>query len=80
MIFKLTTSGHYYNEPEMRELEKLGFTFKRAPSDAYRPWVRDVGVATVSFSTLEELMLFQQQVGAIILDGDEIEIYDDYRE
>ena len=93
MKFSLRTSGSTYQDGRYKkQLEKLGFTFK--PHDEeynalyqqirkskkqmfHMDWEQDV---IVELNTLEDLLQFQKKFGPIILNGNSIEIYDDYRE
>lgn len=78
MKFNLRTSGVFYqNSDTVSRLEKLGFEFE--PSD-YKEFIITDKRPEIEFSSLEELVSFANEHGEIIVMGDTIEIYDDYRE
>ncbi len=83
MKFKLTTTSFYYRKRDVNKLKKYGFAFefigKNEKYFVKTPWKR-VNNPSIEIATLEDMTRFQRKVGAIILNGDEIEIYDDYRE
>lgn len=73
MKFNLTTVKYRYEPKEIPDLEKLGFEF-RADGTMEKDEV------SIEFSTLEELAEFSKKWGALIIDGEDITIYDDYIE
>lgn len=78
MKFNLRTSGVFYqNSDTVSRLEKLGFEFE--PSD-YKEFIITDKRPEIEFSSLEELISFANEHGEIIVMGDTIEIYNDYRE
>ena len=83
MKFKLSSSGAFYRPEEAKELESLGFTFKTTKeiygTFRHAEFYKD-GESEVEINTLEELLQFIKRVGRVVIDENEIEIYDDYRE
>ena len=81
MRFTLSTSGDYYYDSDAKKnLEKIGFKFKPTTFLKYE-YVIDYNVdPIIEFKTLEELVEFSKEWGEIILIGNKIEIYNDYRE
>jgi len=79
MKFKLKTTGYFYpKETDRRRLGKLGFTFIKGGSYGYHiDWE---SVPEIEINTINELMEFIDIHGDIIISGDGIEIYDNYRE
>jgi len=85
MKFIITTTIHIYTHleelKEMEELKKLGFKFENLigrfgwTKNAYKiaPIIKEI-------SSLEELINLTEKYGKIVLDGNEIEIYNGYRE
>jgi hypothetical protein len=74
MIFKLQTSSYFYSE-EQEDYKELGFTFT-----PYETGFIMEGEPTITLSTLEELVEFEETWGHLVFKGDTIEIYDGYRE
>ena len=78
MRFKLTTSGYFYDKKDYRnKLKALGFEFEPSDHRCFRITDKDV---FVDFETLQKLIDFSSEWGEIIVCGDQIEIYDNYRE
>jgi GT2 family glycosyltransferase len=77
MKFMLATSGSFYNkEPYRKELEGLGFTFRKGEFG----WCINNKDTFIELNSLDELMAFVGKWGEIVLFDGRIEIYDDYRE
>jgi len=80
MKINLSTVGLYYTIEDAKKLEELGFKFddngfsKRL---CKRIITRSV---EINISSLEELLEFSKKWGELIISGNEIIIYDDYRE
>lgn len=80
MKFNLSTVGQFYTVEDAKKLEELGFEFddngfsKRL---CKRMITRSV---EINISSLEELLEFSKKWGELIISGNEIIIYDDYRE
>lgn len=76
MKFNLSTTGYFYNnKEEIDSLKELGFSFEQ-----HKQEYAISGNPTIEINTLEELVEFSKKHGHIILDGNNIEIYDNYRE
>ena len=83
MKFTIKTTGDWYSRTDAEKLEHLGFKFRDDPYDATRPCYKITDLTdapTIEFETLKELVAFSTRWGAIVLTGNEIEIYDNYRE
>jgi hypothetical protein len=88
MKFKLNNSKSFFNkddEDEMRQmknLEEIGFKFKEDGNEYYKkPHFYNVTEKlTIEIDTLDELMAFIEKFGSVVIDKEEISIYDDYRE
>lgn len=88
MKFHITTAGRYYTESQAEKLEKLGFKFTFKPNNLIfnpRKYLinKDIeinNVVEINIATLDELVLFSNEWGSIIISDGKIEIYDDYRE
>lgn len=78
MIFKIKTSGSFYdNEENRKKLETLGFTFRL--SETVKRWMIE-GEGRKEINTIEELIEFEKEWGTIIFSDGLIELYDDWRE
>lgn len=85
MKFRLDTAGIFYTPEKAEKLAKLGFRFeldehkRRGEGTLYKDYEHEV---FIEISTLEELLAFSLEWGAVVLSPKdmEIEIYDDYRE
>lgn len=78
MKFTLSTSGIFYPDKAKREkLEEIGFTFK--PSNYKEFTITDIE-PEIEINTIDELIQFTAKYGEIIVMGETIEIYDNYRE
>jgi len=77
MIFKLQTSSYFYSE-EQEDYKELGFTFTPYETGQFA-FIME-GEPTITLSTLEELVEFEETWGSLVFMGDTIEIYDGYRE
>jgi len=83
MKFKLTVTGNAYRDIEsVSLLEELGFTFGNPDRRGdYLYWYIHNRESEIEIDSLEDLIEFQSKVECeIILDGNTIEIYNDYRE
>ncbi len=86
MKFLLKTTAYRYSREEADKLLKYGFTFSELSTTGTSPKNKsDVliinGKPSIEFNSLDELIAFQRSIGnSIIIDGDEIEIYNDWRE
>ena len=82
MKFKLTTSSHRYDSNSVEKLKTLGFTFQNRlmylGEELVQERVEDE--IEITFETLEQLIAFSDVWGELIVCGNRIEIYDDYRE
>lgn len=76
MKFKLSTSGRFYHKDSQKALKKLGFVFR---GTKYGDVISD-HMPEIEFNTLDDLIKFSDEWGELIVHGDEIEIYDNYRE
>ena len=86
MKFKLTTSESFYTKQQMEELLPLGFKFKKLDTihthnkrRYHLPNWHDE-MPSIEINSLDELHSFADKYGPIIIDGNTIEIYNDYRE
>lgn len=79
MKFTLTTTGYFYtDEDQIEKLKGLGFEFTQ---DALlNIFEIKEGSKEIEINSLEDLVKFTENYGEIILNENEIEIYDDYRE
>ena len=80
MKFDLSTVGYFYTVEDAKKLEELGFQFDNNGYDkrlCKRIITRSV---EINISSLEELLEFSKKWGELIISGNEIIIYDDYRE
>lgn len=81
MKFKLTCAKFLFTKDEAKKYETLGFTFEDHKY-YYRPgpWKKKIiedPDLTIEISTLEELLVFQEEWGDFVLLGDSIKLYDD---
>lgn len=75
MKFILNTSGRYYHDiQDIEVLEKLGFTFVKNKNGYLIN-----GNPEIEINSLDELILFGNVHGEIIISDGRIEIYDDFR-
>lgn len=82
MKFNLSTSRTFYeNKEQMQTLTQLGFTFEPY-KDTYssEDQFEIAGDPVIEINTIHELMDLFEKVGEVIIHGDWIEIYNDYRE
>ena len=84
MKFNLSTSESAYNDKDKKQLEKLGFVFKKQSSYTDETGYID-GYIIIEINTLEELLEFQKNYGRLVISGSSedglwLEIYDGYRE
>lgn len=78
MKFNLKTTAYLYKGEEVKELQELGFEFKKSDmKDKF--YIKDK-LVEIEVTSLEELISFIKKYGQIILDENSIEIYNDYRE
>lgn len=84
MKFALTMSEIYYSVAQVDKYKRLGFEFvapkPMLPTIPGRPWWIMEKAVEIELTTLEELMAFVQEWGAIVLSPGKIEIYNQYRE
>lgn len=83
MKFKLETAGIFYTAEEKERLEKLGFSFEKNEPPSYlkeTPWSKTDIDVFIEFKTLEELIVFIREWGSLVIDEEEIIIYDGYLE
>jgi len=80
MKFHLSTSGYFYKRDRIKKLEKLGFTFRNYGAKHCDDTLIICDEIDIEFNTLEELIEFTSEWGGCVIDGDSIEIYDNYRE
>jgi hypothetical protein len=88
MKFKLSLTGNFYKENEIKKYEELGFEFEKLDGvflgdthklidlDENGEWL----VSEIEINTIDELIKFVEKYGKIIFWNDKIEIYNDYRE
>jgi hypothetical protein len=74
--FDLNLAKHY-NGLKWKE---RGSEHTVLPNGNIKRRLEDSPYWTIEINTLEELIALSEKYGEIILDGDSIEIYDDYRE
>lgn len=93
MKFIVTTTKSYFSKREAKKMEKFGFQFKLRPKyedfdlkevsywhKIGEPYER-INKPEMHFDSLEQLLSFQKKVGnSLIIRGDYIEIYNDFRE
>ena len=82
MKFKLTTAGYFYKKENAESLGKLGIKFIESGQGT---GIKGIFTVTqedtyIEINTIEELVALTEEYGDIVFDGEEIEIYDDYRE
>ena len=76
MKFLVDTAGYFYTEKEKKKLEKLGFTFiYDAEGTCYKIEKNEI---LLEINTLDEMMDFIDEYGKIVIEKDEITIYDNY--
>ena len=82
MKFTLSTAGNFYSKDKAEKLKGLGFEFKisEVTFNYNKNYMKKDNIPTIEINTLEELMKFIKVHGSIVLDEDEITIYDDYLE
>ena len=82
MKFKLTTAGYYYKKESANYLGRLGIKFIESGRGTGIPGIFTVTQEDtyIEINTIEELVALTEEYGDIVFDGEEIEIYDDYRE
>jgi len=88
MKFKLSLTGHFYKENEIKKYEELGFTFAELDGTFLGNTHSLIDTnenlesiyPEIEISSLEELEKFTKDYGEIILYNNTIEIYNDYRE
>ena len=79
MKFTLTTTGDFYtDEDQIEKLKGLGFEFTQ--DSLLNIFEIKEGSKEIEINSLEDLVKFTENYGEIILNENEIEIYDDYRE
>jgi len=85
MKFLLETTRQSYSEEKAKQLEKIGFSFRKH----HNQFLMTNSIVTIEFETIKDLINFCQEYGNIILssyineNGEEVnmlEIYNDYRE
>ena len=80
MKFKVCTAADLYSEVRAQKLRALGFVFRVNEHDKTAPCFKINDKVEVEIGTLEELIAFAENYGALIVTPGEIEIYDYYRE
>jgi len=83
MKFKLRQAAYWCDTETKNKLSKLGFRFMKETEEniTYREWYCDNDIdPTIEINTIEELMQFIEEYGRIVIDGDEILIYNDHIE
>ena len=89
MKFKVTTTGYFYsstnNSEHIDKLKALGFKFKpyNQPDRLMKYYdltIDETHKVELEFNSLEDLVRLSNEVRSIVLDGEEITIYDDYME
>lgn len=81
MRFKLTTTGDFYTDADrIARLERLGFVFRPGATRWGPGHIKRNDPVFVDIGSLDELLSFVREHGTIVIDDDEIQIYDDYRE
>ena len=87
MTFTLKTSGYYYRQPRIAQLESLGFRFDHHHPGEFT--VDDDRLPTIEIASLPALMAFiaqwapirgEEQRIILTLNPPTIELYDDYTE
>jgi len=78
MKFNIKSAGYFYSKKDAEELEKIGFKF--GPLINLRRSKMQSPEEGFEIKTLEDLIAFSKKYGQIIVDEDEIMIYDDYIE
>ena len=83
MRLKLDTASYYVDEEKKKLYEELGFRYipyepgKLGGTFETPMWTKDHKIeTTIELSTLEELLKFIKRYGEIVMDEDEITIYD----
>lgn len=80
MKFDLSTAGNFYTVEDAKKLEELGFQFDDNGYDK-RICKRIISNSVeINISSLEELLIFSDKWGKLIINSNEIIIYDDYCE
>jgi hypothetical protein len=80
MRFTLKKSTFFNTEEDKVKYEELGFKFKLDDPNSVVPWILDSPMPTIEIKSLEDLLIFIDKYGEIVLTGDSIIIYDGYLE
>lgn len=81
MRFLLVTTGTFYQKEQKTKLETLGFEFSDYDNGIIIHQFKKTNKEIfIEMDSLQELVDFSNKWGQIIINGDVIEIYDDYRE
>lgn len=90
MKFKLSLTGYFYKNDKHKKYESLGFNFKPYENSGVMQSIdkyfagsytkNDDVKPEIEINTIEELIKFTEKYGECVVCGDELEIYNDYRE
>jgi len=80
MIFTLKLSETDYRYEEIKQLEKLGFKFKKNKPTFANPLVVTQYKPKIELNTIDELLAFSKKWGELIIYKKTVEIYNGYRE
>lgn len=80
MKFNLLTAGTFYTIEDAKKLEELGFQFNDEGIDKHRSKHIITNSVDINISSLKELLAFSDKWGELIINSNEIIIYDDYCE
>lgn len=77
MKFNLSTSGDFYTVEGAKKLEELGFEFEDNGFSEHLCKRMITNSVEINISSLEELLEFYDKWGELIINSNEIIIYDD---
>jgi biotin-(acetyl-CoA carboxylase) ligase len=85
MVFKLTMAGRLYTKDDAEKYKELGFEFEEYQVDRFMHTYRNQRLLSkkdvkIEINSIEELIDFMNKWGELVLNQNEIEIYNDYRE
>lgn len=80
MKFNLSTAGRFYTVEDAKKLEELGFEFDDNGFSKRLCKRMITNSVEINISSLEELLKFYDKWGELIINSNEIVIYDDYCE
>jgi hypothetical protein len=76
MVFKIKSVKQYFNDKEKIKYEELGFKFS-LQSCRY-DWIISNNDPLININSLEQLMYFIEKWGEIIIDNENIKIFNDF--